>query len=322
MNIEDATTKEEWKPKVSVIIPVYNTEKYVREAVDSIRKQTIKELEIIIVNDGSTDNSQQIIDELAAEDSRIRTYTLPKKGVSMARNTGIANARGKYIYFMDSDDLLEEDALKLCYAKCEQEQLDFTFFDAESFYDGKVEHTPTLCYKHTDNLGDHIHTGIEAIEAQLTNRTFTASPCLSFIRHDFLKERHLRFHPGIVHEDQLFTTLLYLQAQRIAAIHRSFFHRRIRENSIMTRKFSLQNLEGYLTVTTEILRFKTNAPQATQNIIDHYLSQMLNAVMWQAHVLPFGERVRLSLLCRTKYRQYVSLKTVAILLFKSFKSKL
>lgn len=313
--------QEESSPKVSVVIPVYNTAQYIREAIDSIRKQTLKELEIITVNDGSTDNSQQIIDKLAAEDSRIRTYILQKQGVSIARNTGIANARGKYIYFMDSDDLLEEDALELCYAKCEQERLDFTFFDAECFYDGKVEHTPSLSYKHTNNLNNHIHTGIEAFKVQLENRTFTPSPCLSFIRYDFLKEHHLHFHPGIVHEDQLFTVLLYLQAQRIATIRRSFFHRRIRKNSIMTRKFSLRNLEGYLTVTTEILRFRINAPQATQGIIDRYLSQMLEAVMWQAYTLPLGRRVRLAILCRTKYRQYVSLRTSAVLLFKSFKNK-
>lgn len=322
MNIEDVTAKEEEKPKVSVIIPVYNTEKYVREAIDSIRKQTLKELEIIIVNDGSTDNSQSIIDELSDTDSRIYTYKQKNQGLSLTRNAGIAYAHGEYLYFMDSDDLLEEDALKQCYDKCIQEQLDFVFFDAECFYDGNVKHAPTLSYKHTDKMGNKTYSGSEALKKQLENGTFTASACLNFIRHAFLKECHLQFYPNIVHEDQLFTTLLYLQAKSTAGIQRPFFHRRIREDSIMTRKFSLQNLNGYLTVTKELLHFKAgSASVVTKEIIDLHLSQMLDAVMWQAHVLPFGERIRLSLLCGTKYRQYMSLKTVAVLLFKSFKNK-
>lgn len=94
--------------KVSVVIPVYNTEKYVREAVESIMNQTLRELEIIIINDGSTDNSLQVVEELAAADSRIQVYSQTNQGLSMARNAGITHAHGRYIYFMDSDDLLEK----------------------------------------------------------------------------------------------------------------------------------------------------------------------------------------------------------------------
>ena len=93
--------------KVSVVIPVYNTEKYVREAVESIMNQTLRELEIIIINDGSTDNSLQVVEELAAADSRIQVYSQANQGGSVARNAGIARAYGKYIYFMDSDDYLD-----------------------------------------------------------------------------------------------------------------------------------------------------------------------------------------------------------------------
>ena len=101
--------------KVSVVIPVYNTEKYVREAVESIMNQTLRELEIIIINDGSTDNSLQVVEELAAADSRIQVYSQTNQGGSVARNAGIARAYGKYIYFMDSDDLLEKETIDLCY---------------------------------------------------------------------------------------------------------------------------------------------------------------------------------------------------------------
>ncbi|WP_309574196.1 glycosyltransferase family 2 protein [Candidatus Bacteroides intestinigallinarum] len=115
------------KIKVSIVIPVYNTEKYVRQAVESVMSQTLKELEIIIINDGSSDKSLDILQKLSNTDNRIRVYSQLNQGQSVARNTGISHAHGEYIYFMDSDDLLEKDAMELCYYKCKEAQLDFVF---------------------------------------------------------------------------------------------------------------------------------------------------------------------------------------------------
>ncbi|WP_303006327.1 glycosyltransferase [Bacteroides congonensis] len=304
--------------KVSVVIPVYNTEKYVREAVESIMRQSLKELEIIIINDGSTDGSLHIAEELKSADNRIKIYSQANQGLSMARNAGILHAHGTYIYFMDSDDLLEKDAMQLCYRKCEEEKLDFVFFDAQSFFDGNLKNAPSLSYNRTDKLEDRTYTGDEALKTQLENREYTPSACLNFIRRSFLEKNGLRFYPGIVHEDQLFTTLLYLQAGKTACIKRTFFQRRMRENSIMTGKFTNRNIEGYLTVTREILDFKKRTVERKNGaIIDLYLSQMLDAAMWQAHTLRLPERLRLAWLCLHKYRKYVSARTIGTLLFKS-----
>ena len=119
------------KNLVSVIIPVYNTEEFVEEAVRSIMNQTLQEIEIIVINDGSTDGSLSIIERLAKEDKRIRTYTQQNQGLSATRNKGNEYAQGKYIYFMDSDDYLEPETLETCYIKCEQQALDFVLFDAD-----------------------------------------------------------------------------------------------------------------------------------------------------------------------------------------------
>ena len=310
------------KIKVSVIMPVYNTEKYVQEAMLSIIHQSLKELEIIIINDGSTDRSPDIIREISNEDHRIQVYTQTNQGLSKARNAGITHARGKYVYFMDSDDLLEEDAMEICYLKCEEMQLDFVFFDAQSFCDNNMQNVPSLNYKRTDKLENKVYVGNEALELQLQNGEYTPSACLNFICKSFLENLDLRFYPGIIHEDQLFTTLLYLQATRTACVKRTFFQRRMRENSIMTRKFTDRNIEGYLVVTQEMLNFKE---QTTKNknkaIIDLYLSQMLNAAMWQAHLLKLPERIRLAWLCLHKYKKYVSARTIGALLFKSLFTK-
>ena len=99
--------------KVSVIIPIYNTEKYLAECLESIINQTLKQIEIICIDDGSSDGSAAILKEYAQNDLRISMYTQKNRGVSAARNVGVRHARGKYLFFMDSDDILEKNALEI-----------------------------------------------------------------------------------------------------------------------------------------------------------------------------------------------------------------
>jgi glycosyltransferase involved in cell wall biosynthesis len=279
--------------------------------------QTLREIELILVNDGSTDGSAEILERWAIEEPRVRLFNQENKGLSVSRNVGIANAQGEYIYFMDSDDLLEEDALELCYHKCKEEKLDFVFFDALVFFENNVENAPTLNYKHTEKLEDKIYTGQEALEIQLQNKEYTPSVCLHFIHRNVIEKHNLSFYPEIVHEDQLFTTLLYLQSTKAACIKRTFFHRRMRKDSTMTSKFAMRNIKGYLVVTEEILSFRRQTTEdKNKEIIDLYLSQMLDAAMWQAHSLKLPERIKLARLCLQKYKKYVSTKTIGALLFK------
>lgn len=303
-------------PKVSVIIPVYNTEKYVQQTLESICRQTLHEIEIITINDGSTDGSAEILRQAARKDGRIQIYKQSNQGLSIARNTGIGHARGKYIYLMDSDDLLEENTLELCYKKCETENLDFVFFDAENFYEDRLKNPPSLQYSHTQGLADKVYEGRDIFDRQVEKHIYTPSACLNFIRRSFLDEYALRFFPHILHEDQLFTALLYLQARRVGLIRHAFFHRRIRPYSIMTSRFAWINMTSYLTVTDELLRFAGKQDGHTQEIIHRFLSQMFDAAVWQAHVLPLHHRIKLLYLCLTKYRKYVSPRTLGVLMLK------
>ncbi len=104
-------------PKVSVIIPVYNTEKYLRQCLDSVINQTLTDIEIICVNDGSTDNSTNILNEYANNDSRIIVLSQKNSGAAIARNNGINNAIGDYLYFIDSDDYVDTTFLEKMYSK-------------------------------------------------------------------------------------------------------------------------------------------------------------------------------------------------------------
>ena len=120
-------------PKVSVIVPVYNTEAYVEEAVRSIMNQTLRDIEIIVINDGSTDNSLSVVENLALQDARISVYSQVNQGPSITRNQGMQRATGDYLYFMDSDDVLAAGALEKCYQACESENLDFVFLTRTRF---------------------------------------------------------------------------------------------------------------------------------------------------------------------------------------------
>ena len=115
-------------PKVSIIIPVYNTESFVEEAILSILNQTLSETEVIVVDDGSTDSSLEIIKTLADTDSRIKVFSQRNQGQSVARNLGLSIVKGEYIYFMDSDDILEKRHLSMLLQKMQRRTIGFCLF--------------------------------------------------------------------------------------------------------------------------------------------------------------------------------------------------
>ena len=155
------------KPRVSIIVPVYNAAPYLNQCVSSLTNQTLQEIEIILINDGSTDGSITILEELAAQDERIKLFSQENQGLSVTRNVGLSHSTGEYVYFMDSDDLLVSDTLLKCYVKCKEENLDFVFFDAESFNDEGTLPEGVFDYKRTDKLEDKVYNGAEIFKIEL-----------------------------------------------------------------------------------------------------------------------------------------------------------
>lgn len=132
-------------PKISVIIPVYKVEKYLERCVDSVRRQTLEDLEIILVDDGSPDNCPRMCDMFAQQDTRIQVIHKINGGLSSARNAGMRVATGDYIFFLDSDDWLELDGMELLYNTAEEYQVDFVRYRAiRSGWPGLPEHTPCM----------------------------------------------------------------------------------------------------------------------------------------------------------------------------------
>ena len=134
-------------PKVSIIMPVYNAEKYLREALDCVLNQTMSEIEVLCVDDGSTDSSLDILHEYAAKDPRLTVYTQNHQYAGAARNLGIKHAAGKYLLFLDADDLFDPQMVEKSYARAEETSADICVFGGEEYYEetGERSPQPNLC---------------------------------------------------------------------------------------------------------------------------------------------------------------------------------
>ena len=244
--------------KVSVIIPVYNTEKYLCQCLDSIANQTLKEIEIICVNDGSTDASLQILEEYAKKDSRFSVYSEINKGQSSARNLGLSHAAGRYIYFMDSDDILDLNCLTTVFEEASKRDLDVIYFDGSSFSEDGVANEMSEKYSRyytREHTYEGTYRGCDLFAEMYHNGEYRVSPCLQLIRRKLLAEKDIWFVPGIIHEDNIFSFEVILQADKAAYTHASLFSRRVRASSTMTASRTYKNVIGYFVCYLEMQKF-------------------------------------------------------------------
>ena len=303
-------------PKVSVILPIYNVAPYLDEAFQSILSQTLHDIEIIAVNDGSTDNSQEIIENYKQQDPRIISFTQENKGQSAARNLALQHATGKYIYIMDSDDVLNDsNALSICYNYTEENQADFIFFDGESFSEKGV-HRISRNTKRTHLVNENQrYNGEYLLNLMLDTCTHNCVVWLLFIRKEFLDHTGLLFYEGIIHEDELFTTILALRSDNICCLKRNFVGHRIRSVSTMGLRFTKRNLNCYLTVADELLRF------SRKPIIHKFLRYTLSKVFYTGHLIPLKEKP--AIFWRTMcsgYLKYIGLKSCLVFWLKKNKN--
>ena len=246
------------KPKVSVVIPVYNAQKYITACIDSVLKQTLQDFEIICVDDGSGDDSDSIVREYAKTDDRFVLFSQTNKGVSAARNIGLANARGEYIYFMDSDDYIEPDTLEVVCNMLDNKQLDIVYFNIFAFGEEGIPQTDIDAknrYYACKHEYTAVYSGKNLLYKMLENREYSCSVCKQVIRHEFLEKNNIRFYNGIIHEDELYTLQTMLLAKRTAHIPKTLYHRRVRANSIMTQTVGFNSVYGYFVCVKEAYAF-------------------------------------------------------------------
>ena len=214
--------------KVSVIVPVYNTEEYLRKCLDSLVNQDFSSYEVIIVNDGSTDNSIKVIDEYVRKYDFVKAFSKKNGGLSSARNYGIEKASGKYLTFVDSDDYVEESYLKKLYSIMDKENSDLAVCEFSYIYsDGNIVRS----YSNLDYTDDIL-------------KKYLLTPPMAPIRM-FKKDlfNHIKFKEGIYYEDLELCPKLVKYANKVSFVNESLYNYLIRENSIMHQKEMNSKLE-------------------------------------------------------------------------------
>lgn len=274
-NIKDSEVGKMYNtlPLVSVILPVFNTEKYLDKCLDSIISQNISNFEVIIVNDGSTDGSSEILKQISCHDKRFHYIEQTNQGISSARNTGLEQAKGKYIVFVDSDDWLEKDALNNLCRQAELTNADIVIGNTRAI----LKNGNTFMY------------GKEVGQIFAENKIMSGSDCFINIakignpvpmvynylyRRSYIEENHFRFMKGLIHEDELWTPQVIISARRITCIndcHYNYLHHRV--GSIMQATETEERINSLKIIIHELLEFSS---RQNKRVIKEALNKTIN----------------------------------------------
>ncbi len=248
-------------PKISVILPVYNVEKYLRRCLDCLQNQTLTDFEIIAVNDGSPDNSIDILNEYAAKDSRIKVITQKNGGLSSARNTGTKNANGEYIYFLDSDDYIHFQTLEIAYNLAVQNNSDIVSFKKNTGLRTKILIKEFFGINGNNTRPKNLNKkyDLSKIESYTTNDIFSVvtergSKQKFEIRHCYVWQNLYRrelisdipFTPGIIMEDAAWWPLLWLRHPKTTIINLPLYYYIPQINSIMASSKVLRKIDNLI----------------------------------------------------------------------------
>lgn len=266
-------------PLVSVIVPVYNAEKYLEECIDSILKQTLQNIEIILVDDGSTDTSPAICDAYLDKDNRIKVLHKENGGLSSARNAGLDAAIGDYFAFVDSDDIVDENMYKEMLQIAHMQHVPLVICSGYYFSDTHKDDMAPV----SDDI--EMLTSHEMISDKLwsddSNTLLFTLAWNKLFRRDFFED--IRFQDKILlHEDEEFSTRLYLPLYKLCIIRHSLYGYRKNENSLTYRAFSTRNC-----VILDILRLraekyseidlKVPSAKAGRNFVEIYITYYYRA---------------------------------------------
>lgn len=247
--------------KVSVIIPVYNIQNYLKKCIDSVVSQTLKDLEVIIVNDGSTDASLEIAEQYAASDHRIEIYNQKNKGLGAARNTGLAKATGEYVFFLDGDDYVDCNAFASLYEYACQNDLDIVVFGYK-----RIDENDNVIAE--PNFGEGIRGKNEAFSDALSFK-FSPSVTNKLYRRKLFSQHDVSFPENFLHEDIPVTYRLFWYANRVGSLSQSYYYWLQRDKSI-TGIFSHKHIDDVMTAFSMIKNFLIEQSQYEKFKSDFY----------------------------------------------------
>ena len=233
--------------KVSVVVPVYNVYKYLTRCLDALVNQTLSDIEIICVNDGSTDNSAEILKEFADKDKRIIVINQENAGLSVARNTGMAQAKGEYIGFVDSDDWVDLDFFEKLYNAAKNNDCDIAVADF-------VREHPNKKPKRLNITEEKIFETPE--DKYMVCKTYREGCVWNKIyRNEFLKSINLQFVPGMYYEDRDFTARSLYYSKKLVTVPNTYYRYFVNPKSIVKKGINKVQNEHYILVRQQVLQF-------------------------------------------------------------------
>ena len=220
---------------ISVIVPVYNCEDYLEESIKSILNQSFKDIEVICVDDGSSDNSLNILNELASSDSRLKVFSQENQGSSSVRNFGLKNAIGDYLYFFDADDFLLENALEEAYSNAKNNDSDIVVFQFDEYKDNKFfKHSPKDI-KNQFPGADFNNFTFNCNDYRLCPFRGPYAPWFKLYKKEFLDEYgYFEFPINLNHNDVPFHVMTFLKASKISLVPKYLYHYNIANPSSIT----------------------------------------------------------------------------------------
>lgn len=284
-------------PKVTVIVPVFNAELYLDECLESVLGQSLDDIEVVCIDDGSDDPSPQLLSAWAARDERVHVVTQANAGPGAARNAGLAIASGEYLCFVDNDDILLPGALQELYDRASANELDVLYYDASPFC-SDTELEPEFkrfeAYYRRSRSYEGVMPGRELMAQMADNADLRPAVWSVLVRSAYCRSIGLRFPEGILHEDNLFSFLCGIQAERAEYLRKVFYRRRVRKNSIMTMAKVDAHFAGFFVTCVEMLRYLThsNLDQRTMAMGSKLCAQMYQQAIDVYSEIPGSTRAR------------------------------
>lgn len=250
---------------VSILIPVFNVERYICECLNSIISQTYKNIEICIVDDGSTDMTGKICDDYADKDTRIKVIHKINEGQAIARNELISKANGEYLIFVDSDDVVSETYVETLYNLVKKYNCKIAVSVLKTFKDGTTPIPVKITYE------DCVLTPLNAVEWMNYQEKFDTWPVCK-LYHRSIFDSGLRYPEGLIFEDFAITYLLLLESDKVAYCNQVDYYYRFRNDSTEGEIFSSKKMEGALNVIHSMEEHK----YLLQPIIKSYMCRMVS----------------------------------------------
>lgn len=283
-------------PKISIIIPIYNSEKYLKKCLDSVINQTLEDIEIICIDDCSTDNSRKILEEYKAKDNRIKLlFNKENKGQGYTRNIGIDTAIGEYIGFIDSDDEIEKKYYQYLYSRAKDNCVDMA--SANIMYHFEENNTKQMgsWIKKSEQKGELLIDLKDKLSRVYCN--CATSPCKHIYKREMIINHKIRFASGLFHEDQYYNLKAYYYANKVITeeINSPIYYYLVHKDSSMNKDVKSANYKKTKFDQIEIIK-KSLEFLHDQNVSDEIINILLDAYKTLIHnnILSFIDTMYIS----------------------------